>query len=541
MIIGIDFDNTLVSYDTLFHRVACAQGLIPADLPVSKTAVRDHLRATGREALWTEMQGTVYGARLAEAEAFPGALNFLKACRQRGIPVRIISHKTRQPYLGARHDLHAAARAWLQQHGLTGPATGLADEHVFFELTKAAKLGRIDACGCTHFIDDLPELLNDPAFPTEVARFLFDPQNAHAAAGNVSRHSSWTSLHASLLEAESESSTLAGLAARFGLSPAGPAPQPMQGGANNRVYRLPLADGTAVLAKQYFQHAGDRRDRFASERAFYAYAGASQLAQVPAAIGWDENERLGLFSFIAGQRVTTVEASHLEAALDFVSALNQHRQRPEAGALPAAAEACFSIDAHLDAIQSRIERLHRLPAQDALDSEARSFVEHDLLPAWQAIGAQVRAHFDQPARIRECPPAERCISPSDFGFHNAIVQPAGRIVFVDFEYAGWDDPAKLVADFFCQPDVPVPLRHFEQFVAALAAALRLPDHDAFAARCRALLPVYQIKWAGILLADFTTVGRDRRIFSLGEVAAVARRQRQLARARTVLGNLLQAA
>src|SRR5262245_43078397 len=45
MLIGVDFDNTIVSYDALFHRIATERDLIPADLPVNKTAVRDHLRA----------------------------------------------------------------------------------------------------------------------------------------------------------------------------------------------------------------------------------------------------------------------------------------------------------------------------------------------------------------------------------------------------------------------------------------------------------------------------------------------------------------
>ena len=32
MILGVDFDNTIVAYDSLFHRVALERGLIPADL-----------------------------------------------------------------------------------------------------------------------------------------------------------------------------------------------------------------------------------------------------------------------------------------------------------------------------------------------------------------------------------------------------------------------------------------------------------------------------------------------------------------------------
>ena len=54
---------------------------------------------------------------------------------------------------------------------------------------------------------------------------------------------------------------------------------------------------------------------------------------------------------------------------------------------------------------------------------------------------------------------ESVLSPSDFGFHNALLGPDGKLCFIDFEYAGWDDPAKLICDFFCQPQTPVPQAH----------------------------------------------------------------------------------
>jgi hypothetical protein len=71
--------------------------------------------------------------------------------------------------------------------------------------------------------------------------------------------------------------------------------------------------------------------------------------------------------------------------------------------------------------------------------------------------------------------------------------------------------------------------------------LALDDQPAFAERCRILLPVYQVKWAGILLNEFTPLGRSRREFSLGPATAAARRARQLARARAMLDGLRIAA
>ena len=42
MIFGFDFDNTIVTYDELFYKVAIENALIPAELPRSKLAVRDY-------------------------------------------------------------------------------------------------------------------------------------------------------------------------------------------------------------------------------------------------------------------------------------------------------------------------------------------------------------------------------------------------------------------------------------------------------------------------------------------------------------------
>jgi len=190
--IGIDFDNTIVSYDALFHKVGCERGWLGAEVPINKSDVRNYLRRAGREDDWTEMQGYVYGARMAEAAMFPGVKEFLRACRAAGHSVSIISHKTRAPFRGEHYDLHRAAIAWLEEQGFFAEADlGLARENVFFELTKEAKLGRISAQRCTHFIDDLPEFLAEPAFPENVKRVLFDPNDLYGEEKRFARVRSW--------------------------------------------------------------------------------------------------------------------------------------------------------------------------------------------------------------------------------------------------------------------------------------------------------------------------------------------------------------
>jgi len=182
MRIGLDFDNTIVSYDALFHKVAREQDVVPPDTPANKVAVRDYLRRINREEVWTEMQGTVYGARMDEALAYPGVIEFLRWAGQAGHELAIVSHKTKHPFLGPQYDLHAAARAWVDRHLIENGSPLIPAEQVFFELTKEEKLARIGDFGCDVFLDDLPEILQASGFPASTRRILFDPEIHHAAA-----------------------------------------------------------------------------------------------------------------------------------------------------------------------------------------------------------------------------------------------------------------------------------------------------------------------------------------------------------------------
>lgn len=198
MLLGLDFDNTLIRYDRLFHRVACERGLIPPELPAEKNRVRDYLRAQGQEDAWTVMQGEVYGQRIGEAEPWEGVLPCLQSLSRAGIAMCLVSHKTRVPYLGPAFDLHQAARDWLAARGFFAarPGLGWQAEQVFFELTKAEKMARIQRLGCTHYVDDLPEILEQ--LPPTIQRILFAPNGAERAPPGVAILKHWAELPARL-------------------------------------------------------------------------------------------------------------------------------------------------------------------------------------------------------------------------------------------------------------------------------------------------------------------------------------------------------
>ncbi|MEM8495093.1 MAG: hypothetical protein AAF663_06855 [Planctomycetota bacterium] len=199
MIVGLDFDNTIACYDGLFHALSLEAGLIPESLPRNKTAVRDFLRIHGKEDAWTELQGIGYGPRITDASPFPGAVDTIANLTGAGIETHIVSHKTKTPYRGEPHDLHAAARAFLNHHGVSPQL--IPEQRVHLCLTKDDKLARIAELGCTHFLDDLPEFLAEGAFPESAQAILFDPAERHTPNQVVDRVTSWAAFGERLNEA----------------------------------------------------------------------------------------------------------------------------------------------------------------------------------------------------------------------------------------------------------------------------------------------------------------------------------------------------
>jgi hypothetical protein len=122
----------------------------------------------------------------------------LKDLKKCGFTLCIISHKTRFPFAGPKYDLHASASSWLLAQGLVSSNSHESICVPFFETTKAAKLERIKLCRCDTFIDDLPEILFDDAFPAEVRRLLFDPNSAYQDDPRVERRRTWTEVREAL-------------------------------------------------------------------------------------------------------------------------------------------------------------------------------------------------------------------------------------------------------------------------------------------------------------------------------------------------------
>ncbi len=288
---------------------------------------------------------------------------------------------------------------------------------------------------------------------------------------------------------------------------------PVVGGTNNSVFRVEAARGRALL-KISKPRSHDQRDRFGAEKDFYDLLEERALPGAPRRYAFDESLGVAVYEWIDGSPLERdISVKDLGDAMDFLVSV-----QPDAGSgmERVASEACFSWPEHRHLIESRLRVL-----QDGT-AEVASFVREELVPFWRVMAAKLdrveAADFSSGG-------GQRILSPGDFGFHNALRRPGGEIVFFDFEYAGWDDPAKTVADIFLQPERPVDLVHWDAFCEELMERAGLDRQ--FPGRASALLPLFGVKWACILLGSLS----KRPEQPVGKIEA------QVSKCRDVLGRV----
>lgn len=309
----------------------------------------------------------------------------------------------------------------------------------------------------------------------------------------------------------------------------------LKGGGNNRVYRLTCSKKEALL-KIYFRHPLDPRDRLKTEFTFLQFLWSAGIKVIPEPIACNYNIGVGLYEYIEGKRPKAgmVNREYIKQSVDFFNQINEKRHL--AREIAPGSEACFSIKEHIETVEKRLRRLEGIEIKTPADETAVYFVQNRLKPVWE----DVKGHIEILARKEDIDLSnaiieeDRCLSPSDFGFHNTILV-GQTLKFIDFEYAGWDDPAKMVCDFFCQPEIPVPEVYLDDFVDGIkktvSKKIRLKE------RIRLLFPLYQVKWCCIILNEFLSVDKGRRLFATEGLDLEAKKKTQLKKAMNTLSRI----
>lgn len=305
------------------------------------------------------------------------------------------------------------------------------------------------------------------------------------------------------------------------------------GGRNSRVFKIEGANA-AFAAKAYLREEGDSRDRLATEFAALSYLWENGIDCVPRPIAADPESDIALYEWIDGVPIALPQARDMDRATDLINRIIELGRGTERKRFGLASAACLSGAALVQQIDGRLDRLRGVAGEEAA---LERFLEVDFGPTRERLVGRAESASDEESNFsRELDPDAWTLSPLDFGFHNALRKPDGDLVFVDFEYFGWDDPAKMVADFLWHPGMELTVRLRARFYEAVRPTIVANGDGHFDNRVRRLHPLFGLCWCLILLNEFLPEAWTRR--SSGRIADHAEaKTRQLQRAQDLLWNV----
>lgn len=269
-------------------------------------------------------------------------------------------------------------------------------------------------------------------------------------------------------------------------------------GGNSIVYCIGNLEKKWAV-KIYPPYATDQRDRLSVEKTVYEFLNQNNIPSVPNLKAYDNTERWLIIDWIDGEIPNSYSEHDIEQAIAFLKNIYELNTTSQALLLPCAAEPCLSLNTLLNQIKRRFQNLLSISDQEA---DLSDFLINHFSPNFEHYQLQATEGFktmllNPDAELLQ----EKCsLIPADFGFHNTIRDHSGRLFFFDFDYFGWDDPVKLLADILWHPKMNLSTPQQQQFIQGLS---QIYNSDCyFSLRFHYLRPLFGLRWVLILLNEF---------------------------------------
>ena len=300
----------------------------------------------------------------------------------------------------------------------------------------------------------------------------------------------------------------------------------LSGGRNSRVFSIQYGDSERCVAKFYPDESTNLRSRQDAEFDGFTFLRNSGIESVPKPIAIDKESRCAIYEFVDGTPVATTSpsAEDISQVVGFLASLDQLCGSEGSTGLQTAADACFSVNDLLVDIDSRLQRLLAVNESTPQHSALSDFLANKLEPRLTIAKRTCEEGLRRQGLTFESilDRSQRTLSPSDFGFHNMLRLADGNLVFLDFEYFGWDDPAKMICDFLLHPAMELSDEVKQQFLSGILENFsRQPD---LADRVKIVMPLCGLKWSLLLLNEFVPAHLQRRQFASERPLDVARLQ-----------------
>lgn len=312
-------------------------------------------------------------------------------------------------------------------------------------------------------------------------------------------------------------------------------------GRNSQVYKIEVSDGRNYCGKVYPAPSYGRIDRLYAERVAIAFLRDKGFTCVPNLVGFNESCSIAVFDWIDGKICTQYKVTDrlIYEAVEFIEQINSFRKTSDAIRLPHASEACFSLNDLLANLNQRLKDLLQLEQENDQYLLMKNFVKSSL---WSHFCKYSDFALKGYANLNISPDSQlsfsdRILSPSDYGFHNSLLS-GDKIYWLDFEYFGWDDPAKTLIDFILHPGMKLSEHHKRLYAGLILRSSLFSDESIY--RSRFLFFLYGIKWCLIMLNEFLGDGIQRRMHAgLAESLQKQSCRQQLKKSQSLLKILAQ--
>ena len=300
----------------------------------------------------------------------------------------------------------------------------------------------------------------------------------------------------------------------------------LYGGRNSQVFKLTCNDSAHYALKIYARDSFLGRDRLGTEVLSLKFLWDNDVRCVPWPVVADDRRGYAIYEYIEGTKILPEDVTEreIDSAVQFLEDLNELTEKEDSNRLPPASEAQFSTRGIVENIRLRLEMLGAVRGGGPQYHEFREFLTNDFTPLFDDVANWCKSRLNESKMPFdwELPQDSRILSPSDFGFHNALKR-GDETVFLDFEYFGWDDPAKTISDFLLHPAMMLDREMKQRFVCQMLR--HFDDLEQLANRLSAMYPLFGLKWCLILLNEFIPESLHRLEFASGSAPDIIELQR----------------
>ena len=501
MIVGIDLDNTIIKYDNAFIEAAKFLNINIPGGETNKIDLKKYCNSLNEgELIWQKIQGLAYGKLLIKnAKLYTGVKRFIWRLKNKGHIIKIISHKTKFGHFDEeKNSLREIASEFLKNNKIISYDYPLVND-VFFLNTRNEKVDKIVSEKIEIFIDDLKEVIFDLKEFSQIKTLHFDEN--YRGLNSEEIKSDWQQID-NLINGIWENDEVISLAYHI-IKNNIISINKISQGRNSAVFKLGLDNDTFLKFKIY--PVDDNHDRINSE--FYSTKILSDFGfdSIPKPLKYDKELGIAAYQWLEGDIINEHNLDDITKCSNFINDLFKIKSEKSFSKIGLASAACISGKSIEDQLIQRLGFFKNINNNDL-----HTFLSDEFVPLMTYFLENAKNNWNFDYNFDENLPLEKLtLSPSDFGFHNIIKKRDKSLCFIDFEYFGFDDPVKLISDFYYHPGMNLNLDSKNHW---LNETKKIFDEDVFL-RSNLCRPLYGLIWCLIILNDFRPDILQRRMLA----------------------------